>query len=131
LIYIIDSPLSVVLPRKTKKDKKFSLNLSIYRNTHHQILNQAKIAYKKVMTWQISKLPEFDRIRLKFILYPKTKRLTDIDNVCSIHAKFLLDSLVELGRIKDDNYLYVDEITFKFGAVDKENSRVEIEIHGV
>jgi len=129
--YIVVSPLSVVLPRKTKKDKNFILNLSIYRNTHYQILNQAKIYYKNAMKTQISGLPVFDKIKLTLVLYTKTKRLTDIDNVLSIHAKFLLDALVELGRLPDDNYLYVPEICFRFGGVDKENARVDVVINNI
>ncbi len=118
-------PLTVTLPRKTKADLRWTLNLNAYRNTHHQILNNAKIAYKELIRHQIAELPKFNKISLTLTLFPKTKRLTDLDNICSIHAKFLLDALVELGRLQDDNYLYVPEISFRFGEVDKGNPRVE------
>ena len=77
---------------------------------------------------QIDALKRFDRIALVFTLYPKTRLLTDISNVCSVHDKFFCDALSEFGKIEDDNYKFLPEITYRFGEVDKENPRVEIEI---
>ena len=42
-------PLAVTLPRKRKADCKFILNLNNYRNSHFQILNQAKQLYSGVV----------------------------------------------------------------------------------
>lgn len=125
LSFTVVSPLEVNLQRK-KKQKKFILNLNNYRNEHYQVLNQAKIAYKAAVRWQISKLPCLGIVSVEYVLYPKTKRLTDIPNVLSIHDKFFMDSLVELGRLKDDNYLYHVSSSYTFGEVDKLNPRVDI-----
>lgn len=125
----VSSPLVVILPRKTKADKRFILNLNVYRNTYYIVLNQAKSLYSEVMEEQIKALPEMDKIKVTFTVYPKTRRLTDIPNVCIIHDKFFMDALVHDGKLVDDNYKYHCESTYKFGEVDKENPRVDIEIY--
>lgn len=85
-----------------------------------------KILYKSVMEDQIALLPVFDRIHLTYTVYPKTRRLCDISNVCSVHDKFFCDAIVDLGKLSDDNYKFLPEITYRFGEVDKNNPRVEI-----
>jgi len=80
----LHSPLYVMVGKK-----KIYLNLNVYRNLHHQALNKAKINYKAIIADQVIKLPIMDRIMIQYVLYPKTRRLTDLDNVISIHAKFL------------------------------------------
>jgi Holliday junction resolvase RusA-like endonuclease len=49
---------------------------------------------------------------LTFFYYNPTKRLSDLDNMCWIHCKFLQDALVELWYIKDDNYEYIPQIRY-------------------
>ena len=87
-----------------------------------------KILYKSVMADQIAPLPVFDRIHLTYVLYPKTRRLCDISNVCSVHSKFFEDALVEMGKLSDDNYKFLPEVVYRFGSVDKDNPRVDIRI---
>ena len=93
--------------------KGFSLNLNQYRNAHFYKLNNAKIEYKAI-------------IKLTYVVYPKTSREFDISNVCSIVDKFFSDALVELGKLPDDNFKYIPEISYKIGEKDKDNPRVEI-----
>lgn len=119
------SPLRV--PQTTSKD--FILNLNHYRNAHYRTLNTVKKRYKEIMQEQILTLPRYDRIGLMFTLYPKNRQLTDVANVCSVHEKFFADALVELGKLEDDNYLFLPETGYRFGDVDPENGRVEISIH--
>jgi len=119
---IIHAPLRV---QQTKK-KMFTLNLNVYRNTHFQVLNKAKITYKEILREQIEKLPKMDRACIVYTLFPKTKRLCDISNILSIHDKFFCDSLVELGKLPDDNYHHLKKVIYLFGEIDKENPRVEI-----
>ncbi|MDT8282525.1 MAG: hypothetical protein RQ982_06880 [Gammaproteobacteria bacterium] len=121
---IINSPLEVKASRQN-----FILNLNRYRNTHHQILHRAKINYKSIIEKQIRSLKVMDKIELTFVLFPKTKRLTDLSNVLSIHDKFFCDALVELGKLPDDNYQHITNIKYMFGEVDRINPRVEIYIN--
>ena len=102
------------------------MNLNVYRNTHQFALNEAKIAYKALMKEQILALPIFEKIEAVFINYPKTKRIPDTNNVCSIHEKFFADALVEFGKLVDDHPRYWGRTIYNFGEVDKENPRVTI-----
>lgn len=122
----IDLPLFVMLPRKTKKDKRIALNLNIYRNLHHMSLNQSKIAFKMAVLGKLTSLPSMDKITLEYALYPKTKRLVDVANVCSIVDKYFCDALVETGKLPDDNYKHLASVVYRFGEVDPINPRCEV-----
>ncbi len=122
--HILNSPFQVPVSKK----KNFSLNLNIYRGAHYQTLNRAKIAYKELMSVPIATLPVFNKITLKLVMYPQTKRLFDIGNVGSVTEKFFLDALVEFGKLEDDNYLFVPEVIYQFGSIDKLNPRIEVHI---
>ncbi len=85
--------------QSTKNQAKlFSLNLNAYRNEHHMTLNKAKVNFKLEMEEQIRALPTFKKVRLTYVMYPATKHLTDVGNVCSVVDKFFADALVELGK---------------------------------
>jgi hypothetical protein len=121
-MYTINSPLRVLVTKK----KLWTLNLGLYRNTEKFTLNNAKIQYGKDILNQLMLLPQFDRITIEYVVYPKSLVLFDLDNVTSIHAKFFQDCLKNLGLIKDDNYKFIIGSNNRFGAVDKLNPRVEI-----
>lgn len=132
-------PLSVILPRKTKADKVFMLNLNVYRNAHHMILNQTKIAWKDIVSSALahwiagSGTTELNSLREKplcftYTIYPGSGRKFDIGNVCSIIQKFTDDALIELGVIKDDNYKIIREVIYRVGYMDKERPRAELDI---
>ena len=124
--YKVASPLC--LPQN-KAGKKFYLNLNIFRNTHYQTLNNMKKKYTNLMLPKLKELPVFTcPVIIKFVIYPSTKRLCDVDNIGSIQSKFFCDALVKAGKIEDDNYLFVTETRHAFGAVDKENPRVDVYI---
>lgn len=108
------------------KTKKFIYNLNVYRNAHYRTLHKVKIEYASQVSDQIKDVFPMDRISLTYILYPKTRRRTDLANVLSIHDKFFCDALVSQGKLPDDDYTHVIQTTYKFGKVDKENPRVEI-----
>ena len=113
---------------RNKKRLKWYLNLNNYRNTHFQVSNNAKKAYKEYASKWIATLPKLDRIKIELTIYPKDKRLFDVGNIGSIHEKFFLDAVVECEKLVDDNYLFVPETTTRFGCIDKNNPRVDIKI---
>ena len=127
-------PLSVTLPRKTKADKVFILNLNVYRNTHHMTLNQAKVLWKDT-TWQgvldakfpVALFPE-PPYRFTYTVFPASNRKFDLSNVLSVVEKFTDDALIECGVIPDDSYKVIPCIDYRFGGVDKNCPRVELEI---
>ena len=92
-------PISVILPRKTKPDKKFMLNLNVYRNTHHQTLTAAKKAFQPIS----GKSFTANKIRISYVVEKTTKRRFDTNNIVSIVDKFFCDWLVNNGCIVDDN----------------------------
>jgi hypothetical protein len=125
-------PFSVILPRKTKADKVFALNLNIYRNTHHMVLNQAKIAWKDVVARAVERnIVTGPPYAFTYTAYPATNRKFDLGNVLSIIQKFTDDALIEMGIIPDDSYKVIPAVSYRFGNVDKENPRVELEISTV
>ena len=123
-------PLSVTIPRKTKADKVFTLNLNIYRNSHHMTLNQAKIAWKGIVANATQGMGNVGTgpYNFTYTVFPATGRKFDLANVLSIVQKFTDDALIEFGFISDDSYKIIPKIDYRFGAVDKENPRVELEI---
>lgn len=124
IIQKLTSPLYVV---RNKKGTKAYLNLNNYRNWSFIVSNGLKKKYKSVMTPQIMNLQKVNYpVKLTYVLYPATKRLCDVANVCSVIDKFVCDAITELGIWEDDNYQFVPEVTYKFGAIDKENPRCEI-----
>lgn len=126
-------PFTVTIPRKTKGDKVFSLNLNVYRNAHHMTLNTAKVLWKDVVFRSVpfigapALMPPF---RFVYTAFPATNRKFDLGNVLSIVQKFTDDALIECKFIPDDSYKVIPAIDYRFGGVDKENPRIELEITG-
>jgi Holliday junction resolvase RusA-like endonuclease len=120
---MIYSPLRVPVGKKL-----FTCNLNIYRNTFYQTLNRAKVEYKKMIKGQLEGLVLKPPVTIIYTYYPPDKRVSDLGNVLPIHAKFFEDTLVESGCLKDDNYKFINQTIYRFGAIDKGNPRVEIEI---
>ncbi len=76
----------------------------------------------------INKLPKFEKpIKIKFIWVEENKK-RDLDNIC-FAKKFILDSLVKAGKLKDDNRNYVTGFIDEF-KYDKE-AKVILEIEEV
>lgn len=127
-------PLHVVLPRK-KQARLFALNLNIYRNTHYIVLNQAKALYKEKVEQAVFDAYEDGEgprgecpLIFTYTVFPANNRAFDLANILPIVQKFTDDALIELGIIKDDNHKIIPAINYRFGKVDKENPRVELEI---
>ena len=82
-------PLSVTMPRKTKDDRVWILNLNSYRNTHFQILNKAKGLYAEELAK--SCIPVIYReyyppppYRFVYTVFPSSGRKFDLANVLPI-----------------------------------------------
>lgn len=121
-MWIISVPLKVQISKKGY----FALNLNVYRNAHYMTLNKAKVVFKELITPFLVQIPKLKHCSLEYVLYPKTNRLCDVSNVCSIVDKFFSDAFVESGHLEDDNYTFIKDIKYRFGAVDPENPRVDV-----
>ena len=120
------SPLYITLPRKTKSDRKISLNLNYFRNLHYQTNNQSKKVYFELMRPQLRGIFFFNPIEIEFVLYKSSKRKIDRSNIICIVEKFFCDILVTLRTIEDDSDEFIKSTTYRTGGVDKDNPRVEI-----
>lgn len=65
-------------------------------------------------------------VKLHYYIYERDKR-RDLDNVFSLCAKVLQDSLVKERIIDNDGWNYIDGFTAQF-FVDKNFPRIEVEI---
>lgn len=118
--YTITVPIKVNISSK----KSFRLNLNEYRNTHYFTLNKAKKQFSVEVKPLLFNLPKLNKINIKYTLYPQRK--CDLSNVCCIVDKFFCDCLIEYFKLEDDNIDFINQVTFVFGSLDKQNPRVEI-----
>jgi Holliday junction resolvase RusA-like endonuclease len=125
---IVISPLAVYLPRKTKEDKRVSINLNYYRNWKSYFSNDVKTQYKEAIKDQIEGLKLKTPIALSFKFFKPQNSRTDRANVCSITEKFFCDVLVECGCIPDDSDDFIEYSLYTSGGIDRDNPRVEISI---
>ena len=80
------------------------------------------------ISWYIKKLPKFESaVRIQFTWFEANSK-RDYDNVCA-NKKFILDALVEQGKLKDDNRKIVKGFTDVF--VDSDEWKVILEIEEV
>lgn len=126
---VVQLPVVVILPRKTKGDRLWYVNLNNYRNAPFHLLSDVKIRFKEAVADQVNKLPTMNQVAISYHLFPGSARLTDVANVCSVADKFFSDALVELGKLPDDNYTFLLGTQYLFGAVDRKNPRVEAHLH--
>ncbi|MCZ6898064.1 MAG: hypothetical protein O7D95_05075 [Betaproteobacteria bacterium] len=122
---------SVPLRVAVSKKKDFILNINHYRNAHHQVLAKAKGKFERIIKNMNINIEISDPIRVHYKYYPASKRKYDSMNIISIVDKFLMDSLIKCGLIKDDNYEHVLWPTFTPMPPDKDNPRMCVSIEVV
>ena len=79
-----------------------------------------KKTVERDIEWYINQLPQYKNpIKIHFHWIEGNKK-RDLDNVC-FAKKFILDSMVKAGKLKDDNRNYVVgfEDTFEYGKETK------------
>jgi len=124
----ISMPLAVYLPRKTKADQKYIINLNNYRNWNFIVSNQVKKAYAKIAEPKIKDFKFYLPVELTFILWKRDRRLIDRANPLCIHEKFFCDALTTYGCIQDDNDDFIHSTHYYTGGIDRANPRVDIDI---
>lgn len=119
---------TIPLPLKVPVSKKkfFHLNLNPYRNANHFTLDRAKKEFFNLVKGRLRGVPKLDRVALEYVLYPGTAQLCDVNNICTIVDKFFSDTLVTMRVIEDDNYNFIADSRFRFGAIDRVNPRVDV-----
>jgi len=121
-----------MLPRKTKADVKYRLNLNVYRNTNFMVLNQAKHLFHEIVTSQLAGMASVTPTRLKPPISLKitlwVARKCDLANVASVVEKFVADAIVECRVITDDNCEIITAGSYEFGGYDRVNPRAIVRI---
>lgn len=125
-MYKVKAPYNICLPRKTKDDKCYSVNLNSYRNWKPVLNNILKKKYKEDVVEQINLLPHFNKVWIIYKPYYGRGWKHDKLNIGAVTSKFFLDALVETETIDDDNDSIVDVELFLPWDVDKDDARVDI-----
>ena len=119
--------MEIILPiyTNTSKKKKVLVSLNWYRNAHYGIKDKVKKQYHEIVFEQLrgAKQPFQKQIGVKYRLFYKRSDC-DLMNVVSALDKFLLDTLVKAGMIKDDNVKKYISCHAEVGGKDSENPRL-------
>jgi len=113
--FIVKMPIHVELGKKKKR--KIFLNLNIFRLQHGHMINNVKKQYHTIAEPLIPKY-KYDYIKLDYELFLPDRRKRDISNLCSVIDKNFCDSLVKMGVVEDDNYEFLQEVTYRYGGYD-------------
>ena len=118
-------PTFVILPRKTKADKKYQLNYNALRNINRLTLGSLKNQfYEDFMPHITQAMLGYDwqrikgkQVRLIYTITSANQRKFDIANILSVVDKFACDCLVKEGIISEDNWQYLTSVVYDFGGV--------------
>ncbi|WHM52963.1 hypothetical protein [Sulfitobacter phage vB_SupP_AX] len=106
-------PTYVNVSKKTTK----ACNLNIYRNLHHHHLNTQKKRFEEEVAPLLRDKPTAEKVWIHYEIFaPRNGRL-DTMNVGSIVDKYFSDTLVNFGKLPDDNQEHIVLSTFSFGGV--------------
>ena len=76
--------------------------------------------------WFINKLPQYTKPIIIHFHWVEENKKRDLDNVC-FAKKFILDSMVKAGKLKDDNRNFVEGFTDTFEYAKESKVILEIE----
>jgi len=91
-----------MIPRKTKDDKVYVINMNVYKGANRFVNNEACKNFKpdKIEIFRANK------IKVTYFVEKKSKILFDPHNVTNVIEKFFADWLVKMKMIPDDNFLH-------------------------
>ena len=115
--FTVKLPISVELGKVKKK--KYYLNLNIMRNQVGHLINNVKKEYARMAHGVLPNDGTFyKKFELDYELWLPDTRKRDISNVLSIVDKNFCDALVSHDIVTDDNYEYLQKVTYRLGGVD-------------
>jgi len=89
--------------------------------------NVTKKIYEESIGWYLHKLPDYERpIKIHFTWVEGKGSRRDPDNICYA-KKFILDTMVRMGKITDDNSKYIKGFTDSFETGEETKVIMEIE----
>lgn len=121
--------ITLPLPKIKQKGKMNNLSFNVYRNAYYRDLGKAKKEYSEIVKLLLSKhrRKQYNKIKITFTLYCKTKKRRDLTNFCAVVDKFASDTLVDMNIINDDDCKHIPEITYKFGGYGEDAVVVRVE----
>lgn len=121
----IDAPLKVFVPRKTKADRGYLININSYRNWAPHENNNVKKAFYEAVKDQLKGVKFNGTVDIEFTLYKGSKRKTDKSNFYSILSKFLFDAMTTAECWEDDNDDIIKHEHQNPTQIDRNNPRGE------
>jgi hypothetical protein len=92
---------------------------------HWSEYSKMKHTYTDLVAWQAKRLPVMNKVDVVITWYCKDRRY-DKDNIMG-GQKFIFDGLVVVGRLSNDGWKQIGDITHRF-RVDKANPRIEVDL---
>ena len=111
--YSVRVPTYVHVSKKNKQ----AVNLNVYRNLHYHLLDTQKKNFADEVTPLLRDKPRAERIWIHYTIFAPSNHRLDTMNVGSVTDKYFSDTMVEAGKIPDDNYQHIVLSTFSFGGV--------------
>ena len=128
---LIICPTFIILKRKTKRDRKISINLNTYRNLHHLVESKCKKTFKDLLEDQLNGIEFQTPVKVTYRVYKQSNRKLDKMNVVSICSKYLMDAITEFGCWEDDNDDIIKKEIILPTKLDRSNPRVEVLIQSI
>lgn len=113
---VFDVPMSIDVG--VRKKKTIWLNMNNIHTMHHHQYNGIKKKMKKLIS-ELGLDFYYDMYKVHYGIYLPDKLNRDIANVGSIVDKFVCDAIVELGYAPDDNYKYLQHVTYEYMGYDE------------
>lgn len=95
---------------------------------HWSKYSKMKHTYTDLVAWHAKHLPVLGKVDVTITWFCENRRM-DKDNIMA-GQKFIFDGLVAVGRLENDGWKQIGDITHRF-RVDKHNARVEVELREV
>lgn len=124
----VNLPSHISIWKKDGTSKKYALNFNRVKNLHGFEYNRIKEEFSRLVLPLIEQLSTYEKVELTYTLFTGSNHKSDLMNWVSVIDKFFQDTLVQAGKLPDDNYLYVPQIKAIYGGIDKSNPRVQVEI---
>lgn len=113
---VFEVPMSIDVG--VRKKKTIWLNLNNIHTMHHQQYNGVKKKMKKLIS-ELELDFYYSEYKIHYGIYLPDKLKRDVANVGSVVDKFVCDALSELGFTPDDNYNYLQHITYEYMGYDE------------
>ena len=118
-------------PTFTRKGKVVKLSQNIFKKMHWGSQAKCKKDYSELVSGFTESLPRFNWISPEYTLFFKGNRPKDLDNYWFPVHKFLMDAIVEGGKLEDDNFKFVRGFVVDFGEAGKDvEDHVVVELIG-